>query len=123
MNEMIRNELAASQVLRLVDSAPQDRLENLDRLLQLLERRWALMIVSRLCMRPMRFSELLRAIPLMSPKMMLDRLAELEHHGIVGRISLSEASSRAKYTLTSAGQELQPAVHALLEWARSRGLN
>lgn len=96
---------------------------SLDRLLHLLERRWALMIISRLCIQPMRFSELLRAIPYMSPKMMIDRLGDLEHHGIVKRVSLSKFSSRGSYALTSAGEALRPAVHALMEWASSRAVH
>lgn len=102
---------------------PADRISSLDVLLQLLERRWAMMIISRLCRRPLRFSELQRAIPGMSPKMMLDRLRDLEQHGIVERVTFPEDSSRLKYTLTSSGKQLRPAVNALFEWASARELH
>jgi DNA-binding HxlR family transcriptional regulator len=92
---------------------------NPDELLQLLERRWAMVIISRLCGQPQRFSELLRAIPDISPKMMIERLKELEQYGVVDRTMFLEMPPRVEYTLTDAGQALRPAVNALLQWASS----
>jgi DNA-binding HxlR family transcriptional regulator len=108
-----------SPISHLIDSGSPARVAHHDKLLQLLERRWAMVIISRLCRHPLRFSELQRAIPGIAPKIMLDRLRELQHHGIVEHIAFLDVSSKAKYALTESGQALRPAVNALLEWASS----
>jgi DNA-binding HxlR family transcriptional regulator len=111
-----------SPIGHLIDNRFPASITNHDELLQLLERRWAMVIIARLCRHPLRFSELQRAIPGMSPRMMMLRLHELEHHGIVERVAFPEVSTREKYTLTASGQALRPAVNALLEWTMSRPL-
>jgi DNA-binding HxlR family transcriptional regulator len=100
---------------------PAQPVANFDELLALLERRWAMMIISRLCKRPLGFAELLRAIPAMSPQMMLLRLRELEQHGIVEKVVVVTVASKVKYGLTDSGRALRPAVSALLDWASTRG--
>ncbi len=92
-----------------------------DKLLCILGRRWALVIIARLCPRPLRFSELLRTIPELSPKMMLERVRELEDYGIMERTRLTEMPGKGKYyALTASGQALRPAVMAFVEFASSQ---
>jgi DNA-binding HxlR family transcriptional regulator len=87
---------------------------NPDRMLQLLERRWVLVILARLCGQPLGFTELQRAIPEVSTKMMVERLRDLQDCGLVERTKFPK---RTKYTLTASGQALRPAVSAIFEWA------
>lgn len=108
----------------LFDEPEQADQPNPDELLCILGRRWALVIMARLCRRPMRFSELLRTIPELSPKMMLERVRELEDYGLMQRTDVSGIPGKGKYyALTASGLALRPAVMAFVEFASAKYAN
>lgn len=89
-------------------------------LLRILEGRWKLVILFQLFGgRTMRFSELERAIPGISQKMLIQQLRHLETDGVVTRIVHHEVPPRVEYRLTAWGQALCPALDALLVWAEA----
>ncbi len=88
---------------------------------KLIEGRWKMMILFHLFDREMlRFSELERAIPLASQKMLIQQLRDLERNGIVKRTIYPEVPPRVEYSLTDLGQALRPALHELVQWANLR---
>ena len=68
----------------------------------------------------LRFSDLERAIPAISQKMLIQQLRQLERDGIVRRIVHHQVPPKVEYGLTEWGQELCPALDALLNWAEAR---
>ena len=93
---------------------------------RILQGRWKLAIlfhlfggVDKKC-RVMRFSELERAIPAISQKMLIQQLRELERDGIVSRTIYPQIPPRVEYQLTKDGEALRPALRALLAWAALR---
>lgn len=85
--------------------------------LKMLEGRWKLTILFHLFGGTvMRFSELERAIPGVSQKMLTQQLRQLERHGLVTRTVYPEVPPRVDYRLTAWGQSLCPALDALLRW-------
>jgi len=87
----------------------------------MLEGRWKLVILFHLFVQPiMRFSELERAIPAVSQKMLIQQLRELEKDGIVRRTVHPQVPPKVEYALTPFGQALCPALDALLKWAALR---
>ena len=89
--------------------------------LKLLEGRWKLVILFHLFGgRVLRFSDLERAIPAISQKMLIQQLRQMEHDGIVRRIVHHQVPPKVEYALTDWGQALCPALDALLTWAASR---
>ncbi|MFP2911473.1 winged helix-turn-helix transcriptional regulator [Pyxidicoccus sp. 3LFB2] len=89
--------------------------------LKVLEGRWKMVILFHLFARPvLRFSELERAIPAVSQKMLAQQLRELERDGIVQRTIHPQVPPRVEYTLTQVGQALCPALDALLQWGKLR---
>ena len=68
----------------------------------------------------LRFSELERAIPEVSQKMLIQQLRGLERDGIVRRTVYPQVPPKVEYRLTDVGQALRPALHVLLEWADLR---
>ena len=68
----------------------------------------------------LRFSELERAIPGVSQKMLIQQLRELERDGIVQRTVYAQVPPKVEYKLTEWGQAMCPALDSLLEWAASR---
>jgi DNA-binding HxlR family transcriptional regulator len=89
--------------------------------LRMLEGRWKMVIVFRLFAEPvLRFSELERAIPGVSQKMLIQQLRDLERDGIVERTVYPQVPPKVEYRLTGWGQAICPALDALLEWAAAR---
>jgi DNA-binding HxlR family transcriptional regulator len=91
--------------------------------LRILEGRWKLVILFHLFGgRVLRFSELERAIPAISQKMLIQQLRQMETDGIVRRIVHPQVPPKVEYCLTDWGQALCPALDALLQWAASRDM-
>lgn len=92
--------------------------------LKILEGRWKLVILFHLFGgKVLRFSELERAIPAISQKMLIQQLRQLESDGIVRRIVYHQVPPKVEYSLTDWGQALCPALDALLKWAAARAVD
>ena len=86
--------------------------------IRMLEGRWKLVILFHLFGgRKLRFSDLERAIPAISQKMLIQQLRQLERDGIVARIVHAQVPPKVEYHLTNWGQSLCPALDELLTWA------
>ncbi|WP_426955693.1 winged helix-turn-helix transcriptional regulator [Muricoccus radiodurans] len=85
--------------------------------IRVLEGRWKLVILFQLFGgRVRRFSDLERAIPGVSQKMLIQQLRQLEGDGVVARIVHHQVPPKVEYHLTDWGQSLCPALDALLMW-------
>jgi len=88
---------------------------------QMLEGRWKMVIIFHLFDRGvLRFSDLERAIPGVSQKMLIQQLRDLERDGIVSRKVYPQVPPKVEYALTDWGQAMCPALDSLLEWAAAR---
>src|SRR5215468_7331234 len=95
--------------------------EGVEKALTLLEGRWKLVILFHLFGgQVLRFSDLERAIPKVSQKMLIQQLRQMEKDGIVRRIVHHQVPPKVEYGLTEWGQALCPALDALLKWAALR---
>ena len=100
---------------------PVSAAEDVEKALRLLEGRWKLVILFHLFGgKVMRFSELERAIPAITQKMLGQQLKAMEAHGIVLRRSYPQVPPKVEYRLTEWGQSLCPALDAILKWADRR---
>lgn len=89
--------------------------------LAVLEGRWKMRIVGHLYGEPvMRFSELRRAIPEVSQKMLIQQLRSLEDDGVVRRTVHPQVPPKVEYELSELGRALGPVFLALLDWAQLR---
>jgi DNA-binding HxlR family transcriptional regulator len=89
--------------------------------LKILEGRWKLVILFHLFGgKVLRFSDLERAIPAISQKMLIQQLRRMETDGIVRRTLYPQVPPKVEYGLTKWGQALCPALDALLKWAALR---
>jgi DNA-binding HxlR family transcriptional regulator len=80
-----------------------------------------MMILSHLFNEPVqRFSDLRRAIPTVSQKMLIQQLRDLEQHSIVSRTVYPQVPPKVEYRLTELGKALAPVFLALLDWAELR---
>ena len=79
--------------------------------------KWAIYVVDRLGGGPRRFSELLRGIDGITPRMLTVTLRGLERDGIVTRTLHAAVPPRVDYALTPLGQTLLSAIGQLVSWA------
>jgi len=87
----------------------------------MLEGRWKMLILFHLFGGAvLRFSELERAIPDISQKMLIQQLRQLEADGIVVRRIYPEIPPKVEYRLSDWGQALCPALDAILAWAERK---
>jgi DNA-binding HxlR family transcriptional regulator len=92
-----------------------------EEVLRILEGRWKLVILFHLFGgKVRRFSELRRAIPAVSEKMLIQQLRQMERDGVVRRFVHHQVPPKVEYSLTSWGQALCPALDALLTWVDLR---
>lgn len=85
--------------------------------LRILEGRWKLVILFHLFGgNVLRFSELRRAIPGVSEKMLTQQLRQMERDGVVRRFVHQQVPPKVDYSLTDWGQALCPGLDALLTW-------
>ncbi|PCC74587.1 transcriptional regulator, HxlR family [Nannocystis exedens] len=100
---------------------PEAAAEAVGEALALLEGRWKLRILFHLFGgKVLRYSELERAIPEVSQKMLAQQLRRLESDGLVRREVFGEVPPRVEYRLTEWGQSLCPTLDSLLRWSARR---
>ena len=100
---------------------PATAASGVEQALKILEGRWKLVILFHLFGgKLLRFSDLERAIPAVSQKMLIQQLRQMERDGIVRRIVHHQVPPKVEYGLTPWGQALCPALDALLKWAALR---
>ena len=83
---------------------PASAAVGIEHAIRMLEGRWKLVILFHLFGgRKLRFSDLERAIPAISQKMLIQQLRQLERDGIVARIVHAQVPPKVEYHLTSGG--------------------
>jgi DNA-binding HxlR family transcriptional regulator len=87
------------------------------RVLRLIGKRWTLPILITLMHGPARFSELVRAVPGLSERVMSERLQELCEGRLVERQVDPGPPPGTRYRLTGLGERLRPALEQLMEAA------
>jgi DNA-binding HxlR family transcriptional regulator len=96
---------------------PVTAAEGVEKAFALLEGRWKLLILFHLFGgKVRRFSDLERAIPAISQKMLTQQLRRMESDGLVRRIVYPQVPPKVEYCLTDWGQSLCPALDSLLTW-------
>ncbi len=80
--------------------------------------KWSMLVLCVLAVNEAtRFSEIGKAIPDISPKVLTDTLKNLESDGLVSRRLYAEIPPRVEYSLTDLGKSLIPLISQLIDWA------
>ena len=82
----------------------------------IIDGKWKPMIVNALKAKPLRFGQLLRALPDASRKVATEQLRELEREGIVSRTAFGNRWERVEYSLTGYGRTLVPVLTLMADW-------
>jgi DNA-binding HxlR family transcriptional regulator len=88
------------------------------RTVELVGGKWKGVILYFLLDQTLRFTELRRTIPGITPRMLTLQLRELEADGLVERTVYPVVPPRVEYALTPFGRTLSPVIRAMAEWGR-----
>ena len=81
-------------------------------------KKWNGLIIDVLLERgPQRFGELKEKIPMLSDRVLVERLKELEAEGIITKAVRCGEGNRLEYFLTEKGEDLQLAMEQIQHWA------
>ena len=98
---------------------PEIAASGVEEALKVLQGRWKLIILFHLFVgETLRLSEMERAIPDITQKMLIQQLRSLERDGVVSRVVHAVVPPKVEYRLTPSGQDLCPALDELLYWAQ-----
>jgi DNA-binding HxlR family transcriptional regulator len=96
-----------------------DERDGIRRATAILGRKWhPLLITTLLTDGPLGFNELKTRLDGISDKVLSECLDELQDDGLVVREVIDDKPVRVEYSLTAAGEELQPVIDRLREWSR-----
>ncbi|RKS79052.1 HxlR family transcriptional regulator [Actinomadura pelletieri DSM 43383] len=89
--------------------------------LDALRGRWTTLVVRELLRGDRSYTELRRALPTLSDKVLTDRLTHLVNCGVLDRRREPGWPPRTHYALTARGRRLGPVLQALWEWGADAG--
>src|ERR1041384_3790147 len=78
--------------------------------------RWKPSILMSLLGGKLRYSEIKKAIPAVSERILVLQLRELERDGLIRRIVYPTVPPKAEYELTEEGLSMQSMLEAIAEW-------
>lgn len=82
----------------------------------LIDGKWKCVILNALLDGTLRFGELRRRIPGVTPRMLTNQLRELEADGLVTRTVHAEVPPKVEYALSELGRSLGPVIDGLRAW-------
>ena len=120
----VRTKKYAMETIMAKRYTPTSAAADVEAALRLLEGRWKLVILFHLFGgKVLRYSDLEKAIPAITQKMLGQQLRRMEADGIVVRTVYPQVPPKVEYRLTEWGQSLCPALDAILKWADKRHLS
>lgn len=83
---------------------------------EILGDKWTPLIIRALAPNARRFSELEKEIANISPRVLSQRLEQLQASDIITRAIFAEIPPRVEYSLTSKGRDLIPILQRMADW-------
>jgi DNA-binding HxlR family transcriptional regulator len=106
-----------------MDTLPTDSTEGapivvcpVEKTLDIIGGKWKPLIIYHLLQSPKRFSELQRAMPMVTRRMLTEHLRDLEADGMVHREVFKQVPPKVVYSLTPLGLTLKPLLDQILAW-------
>ncbi len=84
--------------------------------ISLLGGKWKLPLLYNLGERTMRFSELKKALPGVTQKMLTQQLREMESDGLISRKVYAEVPPKVEYSITPIARKLEPILELMCSW-------
>ena len=85
--------------------------------LSLIDNKWKMLILGEILFEgTQRFSELRKALPTISQKVLTQNLRDMEADGLVMRKVFAEVPPRVEYSITDLGSSLRPIIDSMMKW-------
>lgn len=96
----------------------------LEGIIDVISRKWTLQIIAIIGNdKNPRYNGILMKLGNVSPKILADRLKELEEWKLIERKAYAEIPPRVEYSLTENGKELRNAIMPLMKWVSETKVN
>lgn len=85
--------------------------------LSLIDNKWKMLILGEILFEgTQRFSELRKALPTISQKVLTHNLRSMEVDGLIVRTVYAEVPPRVEYSITDLGNSLHPIIDSMMKW-------
>ncbi|NRD80374.1 helix-turn-helix transcriptional regulator [Bacillus sp. BRMEA1] len=88
--------------------------------IEFIGKRWMGAVIYVLLKGPMRYHEIVSAIPGISDRLLTERLRDLEKEGLIKKNVIATTPKKVEYELTTAGKELEDVINALIKWTNNQ---
>lgn len=78
--------------------------------------KWKILVLWHLSKGTKRFSDLMRAIPQITQKVLTEQLKELTSASLIHREVFPEVPLKVEYSLTTIGKSIIPVLHTMAAW-------
>lgn len=102
-------------IIDLKNCEPEHGLAMLE-ILNIFSGKWKMIIICSMFEEDLRFTEIQKLIPAITPRMLSKELKDLEMNGIVKRTVIDATPVLIKYGLTASARELSNTMMGLIEW-------
>lgn len=97
-------------ILERVYNMPELKSCPIETTFRIIGKRWTVLIIREMLRGQKQFNRFMENIEAISPKVLTERLRELEHLGIVRRKIVSEYPIKIEYSLTDLGKGFEPVL-------------
>ncbi len=87
--------------------------------MKIIGNKWTALILRDLFNGPQRFCQLEKSIPEINPRILSQRLDQLELEGIIKKSFINQTNNRNEYTLTQKGYDLLPILRQMAIWGKN----
>ncbi|WP_328586101.1 winged helix-turn-helix transcriptional regulator [Chitinasiproducens palmae] len=84
--------------------------------ISLIDGKWKCVILFHLLAGTMRFNEIRRVVPSVTPRMLTNQLRELEEDHLIERKVYPQVPPKVEYSLSPLGRSIEPILLSLKEW-------
>lgn len=81
--------------------------------------KWKGVVLHHLLDGTLRFGELRRRVPGVTPRMLTNQLRELEEDGLIERVVYPQVPPKVEYSLSPLGRSMAPLLQALQTWGEA----
>ena len=99
-------------MIEIVYNSPELKSCPIETTFKIIGKKWAILIIREMLRGTTQFNRFLENIEGMTPKVLTERLRELQKFGIVRRRIVSEYPIRVEYEMTDLGKEFEPVLLA-----------
>jgi DNA-binding HxlR family transcriptional regulator len=108
----VEEDMTKCSIIEIVYNSPELKSCPIETTFKIIGKKWAVLIIREVFRGTTQFNRFLENIEGITPKVLTERLRELQKLGIVRRRIVSEYPIRVEYEMTDLGRELEPVLLA-----------